>query len=87
MSALKIRFKKKITNKGGKGDEQAKAEEEAKRRNEEARGWKKNLQNGCTVKRKGKEKLPKKQLRKPKKQPKKRRESSMRSCKSRKQKG
>ena len=36
MTALKRRFKKKITTKGGKGDEQAKAEEEAKRRNEEA---------------------------------------------------
>ena len=36
MTALKRRFKKKITTIGGKGDEQAKAEEEAKRRNEEA---------------------------------------------------
>ena len=36
MTALRRRFKKKITTKGGKGDEQAKAEEEAKRRNEEA---------------------------------------------------
>ena len=36
MTALKRRFMKKITTKGGKGDEQAKAEEEAKRRNEEA---------------------------------------------------
>ena len=31
MTALRRRFKKKITTKGGKGDEQAKAEEEAKR--------------------------------------------------------
>ena len=36
MTALRRRFKKKISTKGGKGDEQAKAEEEAKRRNEEA---------------------------------------------------
>ena len=36
MIALRRRFKKKITTKGGKGDEQAKAKEEAKRRNEEA---------------------------------------------------
>ena len=36
MTALKRRFKKKITTKGGKGNEQAKAEEEAKRRKEEA---------------------------------------------------
>ena len=49
--------------------------------------WHRKLQGGCTEKRKGKEKLPKKQLRKPKKQLKKRRESSMRSYKSRKQRG
>ena len=36
MTALMRRFKKKITTKGGKWDEQAKAEEEAKRRDEEA---------------------------------------------------
>ena len=36
MTALGRRFKNKITTKGGKGDEQAKAKEEAKRRNEEA---------------------------------------------------
>ena len=36
MIALRRIFKNKITTKGGKGDEQAKAEEEAKRRNEEA---------------------------------------------------
>ena len=36
MTALRRRFKKKITTKGGKGDEQAKAEEEAKKINEEA---------------------------------------------------
>ena len=36
MTMLMRRFKKKITTKGGKGDEQAKAEEEAKRRDEEA---------------------------------------------------
>ena len=56
--------------------------------------WQKKLQSSCIVKRKGKEKLPKKQLRKPrkqlkrqKKQLKKRRKSSMRSCKSRRQRG
>ena len=32
------------------------------------RDWHRKLQGGCTVKRKGKEKLPKKQLRKPRKQ-------------------
>ena len=36
MTALKRRFKKKITTKGGKGDDQEKAEGEAKRINEEA---------------------------------------------------
>ena len=36
MIALRRSFKNKITTKGGNGDEQAKAEEEAKRRNEEA---------------------------------------------------
>ena len=36
MTALQRRFKKKITTKGGKGDEQAKADEEARKRNEEA---------------------------------------------------
>ena len=58
------------------------------------RDWHRKLQGGCTVKRKEKEKLPKKQLRNPKrqkkqleKQLKKRRESSMRSYKSRKQRG
>ena len=60
--------------------------------------WHRKLQNGCTMKRKRKEKLPKKQLRKPRKQLKKqkkqlekqlkkRRESSMRSYKSKKQRG
>ena len=46
MTALKRRFKKNITTKGGKGDEQAKAKEETKRRKEEsqrlaqeAAGW------------------------------------------------
>ena len=62
------------------------------------RDWHRKLQGGCTAKRKEKGKLPKKQLRKPRKQLKKqkkqlekqlkkRRESSMRSYKSRKQKG
>ena len=62
------------------------------------RDWHRKLQGGCTVKRKGKEKLPKKQLRNPRKQLKKQkkqlekqlkkqRESSMRSYKSRKQRG
>ena len=36
MTALRRRFKKKITTKGGKGDEQAQADEEARKRNEEA---------------------------------------------------
>ena len=36
MTKLMRRFKKKITTKGGKGDDQEKAEEEAKKRNEEA---------------------------------------------------
>ena len=36
MTALRRRFRKKMTTKGGKGDEQTKAEEEAKRRKEEA---------------------------------------------------
>ena len=36
MTALRRRFKKKISTKGGKGEEQAKPEEESKRRNEEA---------------------------------------------------
>ena len=36
MTALRRRFKKKITTKGGKGDEQAKDDEEARKRNEEA---------------------------------------------------
>ena len=36
MTALKRRFMNKITTKGGKGDEQAKAKEESKRRDEEA---------------------------------------------------
>ena len=36
MTALKRRFKKKITTIGGKGDEEVKAEEESKRINEEA---------------------------------------------------
>ena len=63
-----------------------------------SRDWHRKLQSGCTVKMKGKEKLPKKQLRKPRKQLnrhkkqlekqlKKRKESSMRSYKSRRQKG
>ena len=47
ITALRRRFKKKITTKGGKGqDEQAKADEEARKRNEEsqrldqeATGW------------------------------------------------
>ena len=34
--ALRRRFKNKITTKDGKGDEQAKADEEARKRNEEA---------------------------------------------------
>ena len=37
MTALRRRFKPKITTKGGKGAEQAKVEEEAKRRQEEAK--------------------------------------------------
>ena len=36
MTALRRSFKNKISTKGGKGDEQAKAEEESRRRNEEA---------------------------------------------------
>ena len=36
ITALRRRFKKKITTKGGKEDEQEKDEDEAKRRNEEA---------------------------------------------------
>ena len=36
MTMLMRRFKKKIATKGGKGDEQEKAEEEAKNKNEEA---------------------------------------------------
>ena len=61
--ASRRRFKKKITTKGGKGqDEQAKADEEAKRLAQ-------RLQVGCKGKKKRKEKLHKRHPKKQKKRP------------------
>ena len=56
MTMLMRRFKKKITTKGGKGDEQEKNEEEAKKQNEEAQRLEKEAAEWLHSKEEGKRK-------------------------------
>ena len=87
--ALRRRFKNNIITKGGKGaDEQAKADEEARKRIEDAQRLAQEAAGWLHTKEEEKEKLCKKQLERQKKKQgnkkKKRKGSSMRSYKSKK---
>ena len=92
MKTLRRRFKKKITTKGGKGqDEQDKADEESRKQDEEsqslaqeATGW---LQGEEEEKRRDTQEASKRQKKMLGMKKKKRKERLMRSYRSKKQKG